>query len=41
MNHRGDDYEQVKKSFGHAMWEQALKVFPQLDGKVGIAEISF
>jgi len=34
VKHRADDYKQLKESFGFAMWDQALRVFPQLDGKV-------
>lgn len=36
---RGDDYETIKKAIGHHMWEQTLKIFPQLEDKVEYFDI--
>jgi all-trans-retinol 13,14-reductase len=34
VNHRGSDYEAIKKRFGEMIWNQTLSLFPQLKDKV-------
>ena len=31
---RGDDYDQIKDTIGHHMWEQVCELYPQLRDKV-------
>ncbi|CAG0908731.1 unnamed protein product, partial [Darwinula stevensoni] len=39
LNHRGDRYEEIKKTIGHGLIDQACKLFPQMQDKIDLVVI--